>query len=91
MVGSGRRMTFTQLGEQWLDNWMEENAFVCWVKFSAPWELEEELLGTLSLPLNIKGNKDQLFADNLSQMRKQAIRMARELPVTHEVNQQRRM
>ena len=27
-VGSGKRMTFTHLGEQWLDDWMEENAFV---------------------------------------------------------------
>jgi hypothetical protein len=62
-VGTGKRMTFTHLGEQWLDNWMEENAFVYWVKHPAPWELEEEIIGTLSLPLNIKGNKDQLFVD----------------------------
>jgi hypothetical protein len=25
-VGSGRRMTFTHLGEQWLDDWMANNA-----------------------------------------------------------------
>ena len=31
-VGSGRRMTFTHNGEQWLDNWLESNAFVCWLK-----------------------------------------------------------
>ena len=30
-VGSGKRMTFTHLGEQWLDTWMKNNAFVCWV------------------------------------------------------------
>jgi hypothetical protein len=84
-------MTFTHLGEQWLDNWMEENAFVCWVKHPAPWELEEELLGTLSLPLNIKGNKDQLFSDELNRLRKHAIRLAREMPIAQEGNQQRRM
>lgn len=35
-VGSGKRMTFTHLGEQWLDRWMEQNAFVCWVTHPAP-------------------------------------------------------
>ena len=55
-VGSGKRMTLTHLGEQWLDNWMENNAFVCWQEHPAPWEVEEELLGTLSLPLHIERN-----------------------------------
>jgi hypothetical protein len=90
-VGSGKRMTFTHLGEQWLDDWMENNAFVCWVQHPAPWELEEELLGTLSLPLNIKGNKEHMFADSLSQLRKDAIQLAKEMPVANEGNQQRRM
>ena len=89
-VGSGKRMTFTHLGEQWLDDWMEANAFVVWVEHPKPWELEEELLGTLSLPLNIKGNKDHLFADTLSQLRKEAIRTANETAVANEDNQQRR-
>ena len=84
-------MTLTHLGEQRLDNWMEENAFVCWVKHPAPWEQEEELLGLLSLPLNIKGNKGQLFVDKLKQLRMYAIRQARNLPVANEDNQQRRM
>ena len=70
---------------------MEENAFVYWVKHTAPWELEEELIGTLSLPLNIKGNRDQLFVDNLKQLRIHAIRQAKEMPVANEDNQQRRM
>ena len=90
-VGTANRMTFTHLGEQWLDNWMEENTFVCWLKHPAPWELEEELIGTLSLPLNIKGNKDQLFVDKLKQLRIHAIRQARDLPVANEDNQQRLM
>ena len=90
-VGSGKRMTFTHLGEQWLDDWMERNTCVCWVHHSAPWDLEEELLESLSLPLNIKGNKDHIFADILSQLRRNAIKQAREMPVANEGNQQRRM
>jgi hypothetical protein len=83
-------MTFTHLGEQWLDDWMEENVFVTWVEHPKPWELEEELLGTLSLPLNIKDNKDHIFADSLSQLRKDAIRRAKGTPAVNEDNQQRR-
>ena len=90
-VGSGNRMTFTHIGEQWLDEWMDHNAFVCWVNHPAPWELEEVLIGALSLPLNIRGNKDHLFADHLSQLRKSAIKLAREMPIANEGNQQRRM
>lgn len=90
-VGSGTRMTFTHLGEQWLDGWMEKNAFVGWVEHIAPWKLEDELLGTVSLPLNVKGNNDHIFANELSRMRKEAIRRAREMPVANEDNQQRRM
>ena len=55
-VGSGKRMTLTHSGEQWLDDWMTENAFVCWLEHQAPWVFEDELLGSLSLPLNIKGD-----------------------------------
>jgi hypothetical protein len=35
---------------------LEENALVCWVEHPQPWDLEEQLLKTLSLPLNIDGN-----------------------------------
>ena len=90
-VGSGNKMTFTHIGEQWLHRWMEKNAFVCWVKHPEPWVLEKDLLKTLSCPLNIQGNKDHLFADKMSGMRKDAKRMARETPIANEDNQQRRM
>jgi hypothetical protein len=90
-VGSGTRMTFTHLGEQWLDRWMEANAFVCWVQHSAPWELEDELFSSVSLPLNIKGNRDHPFANELSSLRKDAIRQAKDSPVADERNQKRRM
>ena len=68
-VGSGKRMTLTHSGEQWLDDWMTENAFVCWLEHQAPWEFENELLGSLSLPLNIKGNRDHPFARVLTETR----------------------
>src|SRR5262249_54580296 len=56
-VGSGGRYTFTNPGEQLLDDWMQQHAFVTWVETSAPWELEAELLSSsLRLPLNVDGN-----------------------------------
>src|SRR5581483_9469015 len=51
-VGSGLRMTFAQ-GEHTLDTWLDQNAFVTWLHNPQPWLLEEELIHTLSLPLNI--------------------------------------
>ena len=89
-VGSGNRMTFTHFGEQWLDAWMGKNALVCWVEHPAPWELEEEVLETVSLPLNIKGNNDHIFAIELSRLRKEAVTRARAMPVANEDNQRRR-
>ena len=55
-VGSGTRYTFTNPGEIRLDTWLEQNALVCWVEDVRPWELEEQLLKRMSLPLNIDGN-----------------------------------
>jgi hypothetical protein len=89
-VGSGKRKTFTHAGEQWLDNWMEKNAFVCWVEHPAPWELELELLKSLSLPLNIKDNHHP-FSIELSNLRKEAGKLAREEPIEREDGQQRRI
>ena len=89
-VGSGKRMTLTHSGEQWLDDWMTENAFVCWLEHEAPWEFEDELLGSLSLPLNIKGNRDHPFARVLTEARIQAISNAREWPIAVENNRRRK-
>ena len=89
-VGSGKRMTLTHSGEQWLDDWMTENAFVCWLEHQAPWEFEDELLSSLSLPLNIKGNRDHPFAKVLTETRIQAIRDAREWPIAVEKNRRRK-
>ena len=89
-VGSGKRMTLTHSGEQWLDDWMTENAFVCWLEHQAPWEFEDKLLSSLSLPLNIKGNRDHPFARVLTEARIQAIKDAREWPIAIENNRRRK-
>jgi hypothetical protein len=65
-VGSGGRYTFTNPGEIKLDAWMEKNALVCWLEHPRPWQLlEEHLLKTLSLPLNIQGNDHNAFVTTL--------------------------
>jgi hypothetical protein len=56
-VGSTGRYTFTNPGEQLLDDWMGQHAFVTWVETTAPWELEEHMLSSgLRLPLNVDRN-----------------------------------
>lgn len=86
-VGSGRRMTFTHTGEQCLDNWMAENAFVSWVEHPTPWEVESEVLRRLSLPLNIQHNSHHPFSAELKKRRSYARRVARQEPVALEGNQ----
>jgi hypothetical protein len=79
-VGSGARYTFTNPGEIKLDDWMERNALVCWVEHPRPWELEEELIKTLSLPLNLDGNEHHPYHAALSVCRKVAKAAARTAP-----------
>lgn len=90
-VGSGKRMTFTHLGEQWLDDWLEENALVCWMEHPEPWMAERELFQAYSLPLNIQDNQHHGFAKALSEKRRAARREALAMPIANEGNQQRRM
>ena len=71
-VGSGGRYTFTNPGEIRLDTWLEQNARVCWVEHPEPWKLEEQLLKTLSLPLNIDGNHLHPFVATLRACRRAA-------------------
>jgi hypothetical protein len=83
-VGSGKKMTLTNRGEQWLDSWMAENAFVTWVEHEEPWVLENELFQTQQLPLNIQGNKHHPFAPLLLKRREEAIAIAKEAPVVQD-------
>lgn len=82
-VGSGSRMTFTHPGEQWLDAWMEKNAKVHWIPVEAPWELEDMLIASIPLPLNIQGNGHD-FKITLSGMRSQAAAEARLMNIADE-------
>jgi hypothetical protein len=80
-VGSGKRMTFTQSGENILSNWMADNAFVAWEVHEEPWLYEEELIRTLSLPLNLEGNRSHPFWSELSRLRASAKDHARNKPI----------
>jgi hypothetical protein len=79
-VGSGGRMTFV-FGEPVLSAWMAEHALVSWVTRDRPWELEEELIAALDLPLNLLGNSRHAFHPELSRIRSAAVRRAKQLPV----------
>jgi hypothetical protein len=79
-VGSGKRMTFGE-GEARLSEWMDQNAFVVWVAHEKPWELEERLIGALSLPLNLDMNASHVFYETLSRLRREAKLLARTSPV----------
>ena len=90
-VGSGKRKTLTHLGEQWLDKWMDDNAFVLWVEHEKPWMIEKEILRSFSLPLNIQDNEHHGFSKTLSSIRMRAKKIAEDLPIANEDNQQRTM
>jgi hypothetical protein len=88
-VGSGKRMTFTHLGEQWLDAWMEANAFVTWVEHPEPWAVEAGVFARLSLPLNLQDNEHHAFHALLSAKRAEAKRRAAKEPIASEHNKRR--
>lgn len=88
-VGTGKRMTFTHLGEQWLDAWMEANAFVTWTEHPEPWTVEAGVFARLSLPLNLQDNRHHPFQARLSAMRVEAKRRAAAEPIASEQNQRR--
>jgi hypothetical protein len=88
-VGSGRRITLTHAGEQYLDEWMERNAFVAWCEHPEPWIIEHKLLGELSCPLNLRDNERHPFYSVLRKMRSEALQRARGMPVANEHNQKR--
>jgi hypothetical protein len=88
-VGSGKRLTFTHLGEQWLDDWMQKNAYVCWIEHPEPWLVEREFLETVSLPLNIQDNRHHAFSLQLRGLRSAAKQKARGMPIASEVDQKR--
>lgn len=79
-VGTENVIKFAD-GERKLSRWIAQNAFVVWTVVAEPWVIEEELLQSLSLPLNIKGNSRHPFCQTLKLIRKRAREKARELPI----------
>jgi len=77
-VGTKGRLTFGVEGEKKLSEWMEQNAFVCWVKHPRPWEVEKEIIKRLPPPLNIEGNAQHPFCGPLSALRSEMRKKARE-------------
>lgn len=89
-VGSGKRMTLTHLGEQWLDDWLDDNALLFWRTVEQPWLLEEEIIASVSCPLNLRGNENHPFSRALRDLRSTAIAEARSNAIAAEGNQSRR-
>jgi hypothetical protein len=79
-VGSGNRLTFAD-GEQELSQWMAENAYVSWIACGSPWELEDHLIASLDLPLNLQGNGHNPFHPVLTGVRAKCTAEAKALPV----------
>jgi hypothetical protein len=79
-VGSGKTETFVER-ESALSKWMADYARVAWIETVEPWILEEHLLKSLSLPLNIQGNARHPFCARLKELRQKAKRRAEELEI----------
>lgn len=77
----GRSYGFVRDGEAHLSRWMHDHARVVFLVHETPWTEEERCIGSLSLPLNIKGNAHHPFHFGLSELRRLAMARARELPV----------
>jgi hypothetical protein len=79
-VGSGSRRTFVE-GEQLLSQRMGEHALVSFVVRDRPWELEDHLIESLDLPLNLQGNRHNRFHRQLTEVRARCVTAANALPV----------
>ncbi len=76
-TGRTGRLTFGD-GEKKLSEWMGTNAFVCWAETPAPWEVEEQLIRRVSLPLNLDQNSAHPFCRTLRACRADAKNRARD-------------
>ncbi|WP_409372189.1 GIY-YIG nuclease family protein [Rhodococcus wratislaviensis] len=56
-------------------------ALVPWIAHEEPWELEDRLIGSLDVPLNLDGNSRNSFYLQLKAARAAAKRRAEDLPV----------
>src|SRR3954454_15651250 len=70
-------MTFST-GEARLSEWMHRTARVACHVCEEPWKLEEQLIATVDLPLNLDQNRRHGFHPELSQIRREAKARARD-------------
>lgn len=68
-IGSGASLSFGD-GEDLLDDWMAEHAYVTWHATPEPWIIEDALIKTLDLPLNLEGNAHNSFFSELTEIRR---------------------
>jgi len=73
-------MTFIE-GEQALSVWMADNAYLTWVIRGSPWQLEDELIAALELPLNLQGNFHNAFYPRLTRARAACVAQPRNLSI----------
>jgi len=78
------RNTFTKPGEAILSEWFATNAFVTWREDEEPWKAEEDLIHSVSLPLNLDQNTHHGFHAILAGIRKAERVRADQLPVVRE-------
>ena len=76
-TGTTGRLTFGKRGEEHLSQWMEANAFVCWVEHATPWAIEGEAVSALRPPLNLSENEGHAFCAVLSALRNEMRAKAR--------------
>lgn len=67
---------------------MNENTRISWLLDPEPWVVEENVLYTVALPLNLKGN-EHAFKSMLSTLRKEAIAQARATDIANQLGMQR--
>ncbi len=48
---------------------MADNARVCWIEQSEPWDLESQLISRFDLPLNLDQNRHNSFHSRLKEVR----------------------
>ena len=66
--GKSARLTFGA-GEERLSDWMAVHTKVCWVKHAEPWTVEEALIKTVPLNLNLSQNPSGEFYAHLKAAR----------------------
>lgn len=78
------RYTFTRDGEASLNEWLNRYAFVAWMVDGESWTVEDKLIRSVSLPLNLAQNSHRPFYVILSDIKRRAKERANELPVAWE-------